>query len=384
MPRREYNRAKETSRQFAQDKGFRLKFVRLMILILFSFFHYTSRVLHQIHVILPMTGIQRAFVSIDTPNDDFQSLFATHPSPMWVYDPDTLHFLIVNNAAIDLYGYSREAYAGMTVLDIRPAHERQRMITAVHGRTDMERAERWTHLKADGEMVEVLTYGRSVRFDGRDAILAIVQDQTEVNAAHREVSDTRSLLDSIVDNLPVGVFVKDMEADGLYILFNEACGTIVGRDSGRCGRQERSYFRRRKAGRRLPRAGRARLSARGSTISFEETMRGPTASSRMLRTVKRALPAPDGSPPRYLLGISQDVTEERSVEARLAYMAMHDALTGMPNRAFFSDQIRRAAKAPPPSSQSRCSISTSIISSTSTTARGMPPATRCCARWRSG
>lgn len=176
-----------------------------------------------------MTGIQRAFVSTDTPNDDFQSLFATHPSPMWVYDPDTLRFLIVNNAAVDLYGYSREAYSGMTVLDIRPAQERQRMITAVHARSDMERAGRWTHLKADGTMLEVMTYGRGVRFNGRDAILAIVQDRTEVNAAHREVSDTRSLLDSIVDNLPVGVFVKDMEADGLYILFNEACGDIIGR-----------------------------------------------------------------------------------------------------------------------------------------------------------
>jgi diguanylate cyclase (GGDEF)-like protein/PAS domain S-box-containing protein len=315
-----------------------------MILILFSFFHYTGEISHQIHVILPMTGIPRAFVSNDTPNDDFQSLFATHPSPMWVYDPDTLHFLIVNNAAIDLYGYSREAYAAMTVLDIRPAHERQRMITAVHARSDMERAERWTHLKADGTMVEVLTYGRSVRFNGRDAILAIVQDQTEVNAAHREVSDTRSLLDSIVDNLPVGVFVKDMEADGLYILFNEACGAIVGRNSGDVvGRSDHIFYDEKQSA--AFREQDARAFAAEAAISFEETVRRSDGVERMLRTVKRALPSVDGSPPRYLLGISQDVTEERSVEARLAYMAMHDALTGMPNRAFFADQIRLAAKA---------------------------------------
>ena len=44
-----------------------------------------------------------------------------------------------------------------------------------------------------------------------------------------------------------------------------------------------------------------------------------------------------------MLGISQDVTEERSVEARLAYMAMHDALTGLPNRASFADHIQREA-----------------------------------------
>ncbi|MFK0333398.1 putative bifunctional diguanylate cyclase/phosphodiesterase [Rhizobium sp. NPDC090275] len=289
-----------------------------------------------------MTGIQRAFVSTDTPNDDFQSLFATHPSPMWVYDPDTLRFLIVNNAAVDLYGYSRDAYAGMTVLDIRPAHERQRMLTAVHARSDMERAERWTHLKADGTMLEVLTYGRGVRFNGRDAILAIVQDQTEVNAAHREVSDTRSLLDSIVDNLPVGVFVKDMDADGLYILFNEACGEIVGRRSvDVVGRSDHLFFDKEQSA--AFREQDARAFAAPAAISFEETMQRSDGQQRILRTVKRALPSPDGSAPRYLLGISQDVTEERSVEARLAYMAMHDVLTGLPNRAFFAEHIKRVS-----------------------------------------
>ncbi len=290
-----------------------------------------------------MTGIQRAFVSIGTPNDDFQSLFATHPSPMWVYDPDTLGFLIVNNAALELYEYSLQEYAGMTVLDIRPAHERRRMLDAVHGRTDMEKAERWTHLKANGEMLEVLTYGRAVRFDGRDAILAIVQDRTEVNAAHQEVSDTRSLLDSIVDNLPVGVFVKDMAEEGRYILFNEACGTIVGRDPvDVVGKSDLGIFDRKQAAAFWAQDTKAFTAS--STVSVEETIRRTDGESRILRTVKRTLPAPDGSLPRYLLGISQDVTEERSVEARLAYMAMHDALTGLPNRAFFSEHIERAAK----------------------------------------
>lgn len=261
---------------------------------------------------------------------------------MWVYDPDTLRFLIVNNAAVDLYGYSREAYSGMTVLDIRPVQERQRMITAVHARSDMERAERWTHLKADGTMLEVMTYGRGVRFNGRDAILAIVQDRTEVNAAHREVSDTRSLLDSIVDNLPVGVFVKDMEAHGLYILFNEACGDIIGRHSlDVVGRSDHIFFNDEQAA--AFREQDARAFAAPAAISFEETMQRSDGQQRILRTVKRALPSPDGSSPRYLLGISQDVTEERSVEARLAYMAMHDVLTGLPNRAFFAEHIKRVS-----------------------------------------
>ena len=280
----------------------------------------------------------------DTPNDDFRSLFETHPSPMWVYDPETLKFLIVNDAAHDLYGYRHEDYVGMTVLDIRPQKERERMLDAIRRRTDVEKAERWTHLKADGETFEVLTYGREIRFDGKAAILAIVQDRTEVNAARRQFTDTRSLLDSIVDNLPVGVFVKDMAEDGRYILFNEACAAAIGRPAKDVvGKNDPAVFHEEQIAAFRQQDERAFETA--STVNFEETIRGMDGVTRILRTAKRALPAPKGEAPRYLLGISQDVTEERGVEAKLAHLAMHDSLTGLPNRAFFSESIVRQVAA---------------------------------------
>lgn len=311
-----------------------------MILILFNFSQYTTGI-----------GINRTRNSMaplqkteqtEVPNDDFRSLFATHPSPMWVYDPASLRFLIVNEAAVALYGYGADEYRRMTVLDIRPEHERERMVDAVSGRTDMEKAERWVHLKANGETFEVLTYGREVRFEGRAAILAIVQDRTEVNAARRQISDTRSLLDSIVDNLPVGVFVKDMEADGLYVLFNEACGDICGHEGGACGQPNRPGAVSPSQTDAFREQDRRAFEA-NTAISFEESMLRADGAPRLLRTVKRALPTPEGHAPRYLLGISQDVTEERAVEAKLAHLAMHDPLTGLPNRAAFSKHINRRA-----------------------------------------
>nr|WP_280173942.1 bifunctional diguanylate cyclase/phosphodiesterase [Rhizobium sullae] len=281
---------------------------------------------------------------IMVPNDDFRSLFKTHPSPMWVYDPETLHFLNVNDAVLDLYGFAPDDFAAMTVLDIRPAAERARMLKAVETRTDIEKAERWTHLKANGETFEVLTYGREVRFDGKSAILAIVQDRTEVNTAKRQLTDTRSLLDSIVDNLPVGVFVKDMAQDGRYILFNEACSVIVGRATDEVlGSTDRMIFP--AAQTAILREQDSRAFDAGGTISFEETIHGLDGVKRILRTAKKALPAPEGSPPRYLLGISQDVTEERAFEAKLAHMAMNDSLTGLPNRAAFAQHIELHAAA---------------------------------------
>ena len=271
---------------------------------------------------------------------EFRSLFETHPSPMWVYDPDTLRFLTVNKAAEELYGYSLSEFSAMTVLDIRPPYEKQRMLAAVESRSDMEVAERWEHLKSNGEIFQVLTYGREVKLEDKRAILAIVQDRTELNAAQREAAASRTLLDSIVDNLPVGIFVKDMADDGRYIRFNEACGAIIGiPPQDVLNRNDRMLFG-------PDQSLKFRVQdewafASSSTTHVEERIERADGQHRIVRTLRRVLPSIDSRGARYLVGISQDVTEEREVEAKLERLAMHDALTGLPNRASFTDHIRR-------------------------------------------
>ena len=53
-------------------------------------------------------------------SEDYSLLFDGNPLPMWAFDPETLAFLDVNEAAVRHYGYSREEFLSMTILDIRP------------------------------------------------------------------------------------------------------------------------------------------------------------------------------------------------------------------------------------------------------------------------
>ncbi|PRD43246.1 GGDEF domain-containing protein [Phyllobacterium phragmitis] len=276
-------------------------------------------------------------------DEDFRVLFTTHPTPMWVYDPQTLKFLIINQAAVELYGYDREQFRQLTVLDIRPPAERERMLDAISERTDLDRPQRWQHLKADGEIIEVLTYGRQVRFRGLDAVLAIVQDRTEVNQAYKQVHHTRSLLDNLVSNLPLGVFVKDMESDGRYVLFNEAAGSISGRTPAEVlGKTDSALYPRRDVI-RLSRQDKVAMR-RSEVLSLEQNMVRPDGQVRIVRTIKRRIPASDGSRPRYLIGLAEDVTERREILSRIEHVAMHDALTGLPNRAYFTDHVGKLLK----------------------------------------
>jgi PAS domain S-box-containing protein len=58
---------------------------------------------------------------------DYEVLFASNPLPMWAYDLDKLNILMVNDAALSLYGYTRPEFLNMNLYDLRPETEHERL-----------------------------------------------------------------------------------------------------------------------------------------------------------------------------------------------------------------------------------------------------------------
>ena len=97
--------------------------------------------------------------------------------PMWIFDRETLAFLAVNDAALNRYGYSREQFLAMTILDIRPSEDvipllQQELRDRKHDST----GELWQHRKHDGTIVKVRITSRAIVFEGRPAeVVSVVQ-----------------------------------------------------------------------------------------------------------------------------------------------------------------------------------------------------------------
>lgn len=52
--------------------------------------------------------------------EQYRSYFEAHPQPQWIINRRTMLFVAANNAAINLYGYTREEFLKMSALDIAP------------------------------------------------------------------------------------------------------------------------------------------------------------------------------------------------------------------------------------------------------------------------
>src|SRR5262249_38697807 len=114
----------------------------------------------------------------------FRLLFENNPVPMWVFDRDSLRFLAVNNAAVTAYGYSHEQFMAMTVLDVRPAEEREKFIEFFRTLPEVQRDERvGRHRKADGTTMIVSVFSQVLTYHNHRAQLVAIHDVTQQQLA---------------------------------------------------------------------------------------------------------------------------------------------------------------------------------------------------------
>lgn len=88
----------------------------------------------------------------------YKELFQISPLPMWIYDMESFRFLDVNNAAVNLYGYSKEQFLEMRVFDISEEKQSIEMESIInnfqHNGTTIFQG-RFRHKKKNGEIIYV-------------------------------------------------------------------------------------------------------------------------------------------------------------------------------------------------------------------------------------
>jgi diguanylate cyclase (GGDEF)-like protein/PAS domain S-box-containing protein len=120
--------------------------------------------------------------------DSVKLLFENNPCPLFLYDPENLAFVRVNHAAVQHYGYARERFVSMTLRDLHPADEHDRLIaTAKRIPQDYQANQYWTHITRDGARLNVLIYARRLMFEGRSCVLASIVDVTAQRRAEARI-----------------------------------------------------------------------------------------------------------------------------------------------------------------------------------------------------
>lgn len=253
-------------------------------------------------------------------------LFEQSPVPLVVFDVRSLDILTVNEAAHRQYGV---AHAGKVRQSIETlfasAMERKRFLEQLRSDNLATGAvQRWELRRADKQPVQVEAIFHPLRYHGAHAVLAHLQDVTVRVQAEAKLH----LFERAIESIGNGVLIAEVGKPDMPLTFiNRAFERMTGYTSTEVLGRNCRFLQ----------GAEANDSAR---VDIRHALQHQQEYHGLLRNIRKdgtmfwnqlyLAPVNDaeGAVTHYL-GIINDVTERRDTDARLAYAAMHDEITGL-------------------------------------------------------
>jgi PAS domain S-box-containing protein len=163
-------------------------------------------------------GLQTVIENKESSKAKYQTIFDHSPSPMWLFDVESLRFLDVNHAAVAHYGYTKSEFLAMTIRDIRPEGEIETLEkTVIDNRGAYKFYQQGIpHRKKNGEIILVTIDSSLIEYNGMQAKLVLASDITqqmkaeaEAALANEKVRQSEFNLRAIFDSTEEGFVLLD-------------------------------------------------------------------------------------------------------------------------------------------------------------------------------
>ena len=150
-------------------------------------------------------------------------ILKNNPKPIFIYDKENLRFLEVNEAALNLYGYSEDEFLQMDLTDLYTPEDIQTLLeTSEQSAKEGELSKPFRHRKKDGGYVFVRLSKFNYEFDGIDSYLNIIDDVTD----RLELEKYNQLFKSAFDHTNDMIFITD--PTGLITYTNDSTSRNLG------------------------------------------------------------------------------------------------------------------------------------------------------------
>jgi PAS domain S-box-containing protein len=112
-------------------------------------------------------------------NDQYKMLFHANPLPMWIFNRKTLKFLVVNDTASRMFGYSVEEFNKMNILHITSPQDRGKLMSDIKNISgEYIPSNNYDLIKKDGELIIAKVTAQRIVFRGRECVMVMAEDVT--------------------------------------------------------------------------------------------------------------------------------------------------------------------------------------------------------------
>jgi PAS domain S-box-containing protein len=239
----------------------------------------------------------------------YRLLFQTNPNSMWVFDVKTLRILAVNESALAEYGYSREEFLKLTLGDLRPPEEAEKLHKAISPAGEPAHySGEFRHQRKDGSQIDVAIYSSPLIWEGAKARMVTAIDITERKESLQRLREQAEIIDRAHD----AVIIRDFESDEITF-WNSGAEHLYG------------WANKEALGKRLGDLIFTESAERTALIEqllslgeyHGEIKHRRKDGREVIVDSRTTLIRDDDGQPRAVLGINTDVTEKKKLEMQL-------------------------------------------------------------------
>ncbi len=271
----------------------------------------------------------------------FRTLVEHAPEAIFVLDVDTGCFTDVNENAIKLFGRSRDELLNKNCMSMSPQYQPDGRLSEEIGYAFIEKSVmgetpvfEWTIERASGQLI--LCEVRLVRLPASEKTLirGSMTNITERKLAEAQMHKLSSALEQTAD----AVMITDTNGNIEYVntAFQKVTGYSASESIGKTPRILCSGEHGKEFYKRL-----WQIVKSGNV--FNDVMINRRKDGSLYYEEKSITPLinPQGEV-THLISTGRDITERMETQERLHYLAHHDILTRLPNRALFMDRLDHA------------------------------------------
>ncbi|MCC6796265.1 MAG: PAS domain S-box protein [Candidatus Hydrogenedentes bacterium] len=171
----------------------------------------------------------KAVDQLSSSEAQYRLLFQSNPDPMLVYDIETLEIVLVNDMALDTFGYSREEFLTMTIEDPCGPDSLERLRKTVRElKGVIRRPGEFDMVHKNGSIIVIDSTTHDIELFGRQCRLTMLRDVTEKKKAEEALRLSDIRYRSSLELAPVGIMIH---RDGVLRFANSAYAQMMGAES---------------------------------------------------------------------------------------------------------------------------------------------------------
>lgn len=150
--------------------------------------------------------IQKALIDSEK---DYKRLFEGNPSPMLIWDFETLHIQEANIQLSELFGYSNQEFLQLSVLDLIPEEDIAFAKSAfkIQDTKGHYAIQGVKHKKKNGEIILVDITAHNLNYKGKKSSLVLINDVTEKIRIQKAIAESEAKYRSFFENSIDGIFI---------------------------------------------------------------------------------------------------------------------------------------------------------------------------------